>query len=855
MHHLPGILDRNLFGPTAWPLSASVPTGAAVDEPYSNASSMILAQAAGYAGANWTVGTGFGIAYAAPETVQVLNGAQAPGCSLAKIGTPPAQLVIPSTPPSAPAGTAAFYEFELNSSIHPSTLVFGIVLNGTARLLYALNGSCPNSLVTPGISAGAGSWPTLDSTAAVPIADLDGGSAFLQNHPGSAQGWLPYPAVYSVASDRAVTTVPPIWAVADIATCGALFEVEIDGLTGAVLTNATAPCSPRGAFVNFTETGLPSGRSWSVGMTGLENDSTSSTIGFTMANGTWIYDVPAVPGYAPSPASGAVTVNGSDVTVHVTFSPAATSAVTFHETGLASGTVWEVGFGNASTDSNSSSLGFTSLNGSFPYSITSLVGLTATPSSGTVAVVGSNVTVAISFEPVRLYPVTIRETGLPAGTVWLAEAEGPLFSANHSNAASIGFLLANGTYYYAGFASDPAYVSSVGAALFTVNGAGLAANVTFTSRGVFSATFTEEGLSSGTAWSELLGYDQVNSSASTTVEFRLPNGTYGFVTGSAPGYSATPVNGTITVAGAAVAVLVRFSGSGVVTYPVTFTETGLPSGTSWSVVLDGRTGSSSSTSIPFAEPNGTWGFNVGTVAGYRGTPGGGTITVEGGSVSVTITFSPLTGTQGNYTVTFTPAGLVQGTLWSVTLNGTTNSSTGGPIGFAAPNGSYPFSVGTVRGLAATPSTGTVLVQGHAATVTITFAASSAANFTVTFTETGLATGASWSVTLGGSARSASAASIAFLEPNGTYTYVIHGAQGTVPTPSSGSLTVNGSGVVETIRFAASPPSATSPFFGLPPLEGYAVLAVVLLAVGLGALAVVLRRRGGRSGPIPPPGAT
>jgi len=50
-------------------------------------------------------------------------------------------------------------------------------------------------------------------------------------------------------------------------------------------------------------------------------------------------------------------------------------------------------------------------------------------------------------------------------------------------------------------------------------------------------------------------------------------------------------------------------------YSVTFTESGLPSGTSWSVTLNGNTESSTTNTISFSEPNGTYSYVVASVTG------------------------------------------------------------------------------------------------------------------------------------------------------------------------------------------------------------------------------------------------
>ncbi|MGC8620276.1 MAG: hypothetical protein ACP5LA_07265, partial [Thermoplasmata archaeon] len=74
-------------------------------------------------------------------------------------------------------------------------------------------------------------------------------------------------------------------------------------------------------------------------------------------------------------------------------------------------------------------------------------------------------------------------------------------------------------------------------------------------------------------------------------------------------------------------------------YKITFTESGLPTGTSWSVTLNGTTESSTTNTITFTEPNGTYAYSIGIIGGYTASPSSGTITVNGANVNQEITFS------------------------------------------------------------------------------------------------------------------------------------------------------------------------------------------------------------------------
>jgi hypothetical protein len=247
----------------------------------------------------------------------------------------------------------------------------------------------------------------------------------------------------------------------------------------------------------------------------------------------------------------------------------------------------------------------------------------------------------------------------------------------------------------------------------------------------------------------------------------------------------------VTVNGAPVSVSVPFT---IVEYSVVFTQTGLPSGTSWSVTLNGVTEASTGSNLTFAEPNGTLPYSLADVPGWHQSalPYTGSVTVAGATVTEpTLAFGPAT-----YVVTFMQAGLPSGTSWSVALDGVTEISTTTTLTFAEPNGTQSYSIGDVSGWhqATLPYTGSVTVAGAVVTEpTLEF---TRLTYPVTFSQTGLPSGTSWSVTLNGATVASTTSSLAFAEPNGTYSYSI----GVLPgwhqpsIPYAGSVTVNGSAI-------------------------------------------------------------
>ena len=232
-------------------------------------------------------------------------------------------------------------------------------------------------------------------------------------------------------------------------------------------------------------------------------------------------------------------------------------------------------------------------------------------------------------------------------------------------------------------------------------------------------------------------------------------------------------------------------------YNVTFSESGLPASTSWSVTLGGSQQSSTTSTIVFSEKNDTYSFTVGFVSGYAAAPASGSVTVAGAAVQQAIAFSP------GYTVTFSETGLTAPTSWSVTLAGTLQSSTTATILFSEKNGTYAFTVGSISGFAATPASGNVTVSGAATSQTIAFTTVSTTKYSVTFTESGLPSSTSWTVTLAGTPSSSTSTTITFSELNGSYGYSVGAVTGYTANPSSGTVTVTGAAASVTIVFTKS----------------------------------------------------
>ncbi|TMI31867.1 hypothetical protein E6H29_03925 [Candidatus Bathyarchaeota archaeon] len=143
------------------------------------------------------------------------------------------------------------------------------------------------------------------------------------------------------------------------------------------------------------------------------------------------------------------------------------------------------------------------------------------------------------------------------------------------------------------------------------------------------------------------------------------------------------------------------------TYPVRLTETGLRPGTSWSVTLNHTTLSSTSESVLFSEPNGTYAFTVAPINGYTSIPASAILQVSGNPVSQLVGFAPL-----EYSVSFSKSGLAPGTTWSVILDGISQESTEKSITFEVSKGTHLFTVQNPPGYKSNPSGGSLVVNSN-----------------------------------------------------------------------------------------------------------------------------------------------
>ncbi|MGI0131914.1 MAG: right-handed parallel beta-helix repeat-containing protein [Thermoplasmata archaeon] len=286
---------------------------------------------------------------------------------------------------------------------------------------------------------------------------------------------------------------------------------------------------------------------------------------------------------------------------------------------------------------------------------------------------------------------------------------------------------------------------------------------------------------------------------------------------------------------------------------VSFSESGLPSGSTWSVTFNGAAETAmAGQMIHFLQMNGAntpYTYTVAWAAlGYATSMSSGSGVMQGSDQSIQVTFTPIT-----YAVNFTETGLANGTSWSVTLHAVPSTSTTSSIVFQEMDGTYAYQVTPVAGYQLASGSGTVTVSGAAVSVNVAF---TPVTYTVTFEIVGLTSGASWSVNLNGTTHSSTTTSVSFTVANGTYAFTVTVPNGYTATPTSSHVRVAGAPVsIYLSSYPGGAPSTSSSTSTWSDSQVYgllAVLIVALLAAIVGWLLYLRNRRSGGSGGAPPP---
>lgn len=136
-------------------------------------------------------------------------------------------------------------------------------------------------------------------------------------------------------------------------------------------------------------------------------------------------------------------------------------------------------------------------------------------------------------------------------------------------------------------------------------------------------------------------------------------------------------------------------------YTITFVESGLPTGTEWSVTFGSVTVTTTGEDItytPVAAEHVSIAYSIGEVSGYTLSSSSGSVTVNGNSQTISVTYTQnQTQTPQLYSVNFTETGLPSGTSWSLYINGLKHTSNTTYMVVQLPPGTYYISVSTQSG--------------------------------------------------------------------------------------------------------------------------------------------------------------
>jgi len=217
------------------------------------------------------------------------------------------------------------------------------------------------------------------------------------------------------------------------------------------------------------------------------------------------------------------------------------------------------------------------------------------------------------------------------------------------------------------------------------------------------------------------GYIYVANTMSNTVSAINPvtNSVVGNVTvGAMPmRLLYDPTNGYIYVANSFSGSISVIEASPYKTYTVSFDQSGLPPGTTWSVSLANVMKTSNSNRLEFQVLNGSYQWSVSSPYGYVVNPQSGTLDVRGDNQSVDLIFKPSSST---YALTFSESGLPNGARWSLSVGGNAYATENRNITFSLKPGDYNFSVPPADGYYSVPSFGSIVVSNKPVTLSLLF---------------------------------------------------------------------------------------------------------------------------------------
>lgn len=160
---------------------------------------------------------------------------------------------------------------------------------------------------------------------------------------------------------------------------------------------------------------------------------------------------------------------------------------------------------------------------------------------------------------------------------------------------------------------------------------------------VYRVEFLENGLPSSSQWDlNITGIASVIVRNLDYYNLYLPNGTYNYsIYSSDKNYLNRNESGSMIVNGSSLTIKISFSP---ILFRMSFVESGLPKGSSWSVNLTGAyQKNSTNDTVIFDVTNGTYDFTIANSSGYASYPSQGSVDVNGKSTLNYVTFSIING--------------------------------------------------------------------------------------------------------------------------------------------------------------------------------------------------------------------
>ena len=568
--------------------------------------------------------------------------------------------------------------------------------------------------------------------------------------------------------------------------------------------------------VEFVASGLPAKTAWSVSINSRIYSSSLSSTNISLQNGTYNFQVSAVSGYVPVPPTGSFNISGSNLEnpILINFTSAQTFSVRFLESGLKSGQEWAVDFNGLSENSSTGAISFTSLGGTFAYSVDQIPGYQASISSGNIKI-ESNITLNISFFT-SSYSIMFNENGLPLHSIWSVSIGSQIIE---SNSSSMSIYVPNGSYQFQ--ISGPAgFISNVTSGLIQMNGQSFSVSIAFSKTNSYEIVFIESGLPYQSVWNVTLGTTSYLSNTSQ-IEMYYPNGTYTYTIATImSGYDASNSGGSVFISGSPETVYVNFSyqpGTNNVAGNVIksnaelntlsgslkISEYGINFGVNgvnyWHITIDNKTYNIDGSSLLITGLNqGIYKYSVSQIHDYAITPQTGYVDMTAASSYLNITFQAVP----TYNVVFAPSGLPYGTTVYLTVDSTFYKfTTTAQIPFltlSLPKGSYRYSVSSSGVYSPAIISGDVLVSDSQTQVPIVFLKSE--QYPVQFVAYGLNAGSEMLVSIGANHYSTTSGKLELNLTPGIYSYVIEGNGIEKPVVGSGTFLLTSGGYEENVTY-------------------------------------------------------